>query len=182
MRGRTTIRRSLCVSLCGLILAAGLPAQNRLRIRVIEGDNAIHNIRGSNPVDLRVRIQDPQGQGIPNVPVTFSLPPAGAGGTFADGGLVSTVTTDADGTATARGFRPNRIEGRFPVRISAAHAGVTARQMIMQTNAAPQPTSGSKRKLAVIAAVVAGAVIGGILLIKAASGSSDSSNNGPFGR
>jgi hypothetical protein len=176
------IRRSLCTVLCPLVLAGSLQGQNRtrLRISVLEGEDAIHRVRASSPVDLRVRVEDEQGRGVPNVPVTFSLPASGAGGTFGGSGSTTTVTTDSSGQAAAQGFRPNGVEGRFAVRITAAYRNATARRIVMQTNAVPERKNSSKKYLW-IAAIVAGAVVAGTLLINAVKGSSDPAG-GPFGR
>jgi hypothetical protein len=162
---------------------ASLPAQEpgALRIAVIEGENAIHNIRGSNLIDLRIRIQDEKGAGLPDVPVTFTLPTAGAGGTFLDGSRTLTVVTDGRGEALAKGFRPNESEGRFPVRISAVYKGVTARRMVMQTNAAPVKKKPSGKTFIWVALIAGAAVVASVLINAGKSGDSSNARETPFG-
>ena len=89
--------------------------------------------------------------------MTFLLPELGAGGTFAAAGLV-TVITARDGLASARGLRPNNVEGQFQIRVTASYRSLVARASITQTNA-EAPGRGMKRSGAKWMAVVA--ILGG---------------------
>src|SRR5215831_11413354 len=102
-----------------LALAAGIGNSQTpvtLRIRVVEGDNAINSIRMRRGHDPVVQVMTDSGEPLPHATVSFLLPATGAGGAFGDRGLSTTVETDAHGMATGRGLIPNRVEGQFQIR------------------------------------------------------------------
>src|SRR4029079_6134074 len=85
-------------------------------------------------------------------------------GTFAASGQTLTTVTDASGRAVARGLRPNGIEGRYQIRVTASKDGQTATANITMTNAAAAAAGGiAAGKLIVILAAVGGAVAGGVV-------------------
>ena len=67
---------------------------------------------------FKVRLLDENGDPMSGASVTFTAPGSGAGGTFAGS---STVTTDADGYATAPAFTANTTLGAYDVTASTAH-------------------------------------------------------------
>lgn len=73
----------------------GPPAQ----IVVVAGSpqSALANTALATP--LQVAVRDANGQGVPNVTVTFTI--TSGGGHFTGGALIATATTDASGVATA---------------------------------------------------------------------------------
>ncbi len=171
---------------CVLILTSLLSAQesdtatrqSAIGVRILQGDGAINSIRlrrAHNPV---VQVVDQAGRGVPGATVTFLLPATGAGGSFQGSGLSLTVPTDDKGVAAARGLTPNRLEGRFPIRVSASWAGNATSATLMQTNAEPVVSSGRGKKIAIIAAIAGGAVAG-IVAGTRGGGSSGSSNTPP---
>jgi hypothetical protein len=165
----TIARKSLAFALC--LALAGVPSQAQqaegIRIVVLEGEGAIHNIRGSSAVQLRVQLQRDDGRPLPRTPITFVVPSSGPGGRFADGTSMLTVLTNNEGQARARGFQPNETVGQFPIRVSATYRGETARAAIMQTNAAP--VDRSFRKTLLWVGLIGAAVMGVAIAISAAT-------------
>lgn len=60
---------------------------------------------------------------IANVPVTFTAPASGAGGSFAGNAASATVNTSASGVATAPSFTANGVAGKFSIAVN--YGGVT---------------------------------------------------------
>jgi hypothetical protein len=86
---------------------------------------------------LKVRVLDEASNPCPGAEVTFSAPASGASGEFASS---STVTTDADGYATAPAFTANTLAGSYEV--TASCAGVALPVSFSLTNTiAPRITS-----------------------------------------
>jgi hypothetical protein len=182
----TIAYRALAIALCPVLAGVPLQAQQseRVRIVVLEGEGAIHNIRGSKPVQLRIQLQTEGGRPLPRIPVTFAIPGSGPGGKFADGRSTLTVLSDKKGQALARGFQPNGSLGQFPVRVSATYRGETARTTVMQTNAAPVDRKAQKTILWV--SLIGAAVLGVALLVSAISNGDSPEPSGaggdtPFG-
>jgi hypothetical protein len=128
----------------------------------VEGDGAINSIQLHRAHDPVVRVLGPGGEPLPGATVTFLLPATGASGTFIDSGLSLTVQTDNQGRAVGRGLRPNGVEGRFQIRVTASWRNSGAAAIIAQTNAGAATKSGHTKWI-VIAGVVAGvAAAGGV--------------------
>lgn len=119
-----------------------------LNLVVIEGQGEVNNIKQRNARDLIVEVDDQNHKPVSEALLTFALPSAGAGGTFAGGLLVLKVTTDKNGRAVARGFQPNDLAGPFNITVTAAYGALTATAIITETNA-------------VLAAAVAGGAAAG---------------------
>lgn len=172
-----SLNKVLISLLTGLMLVpAHAEPQNppgTLTIRFVEGQGAINNITRGTAFDPIVEVLDAQGMPVKDASVSFTLPTVGPSGAFPDGSKVLIARTDENGRAIARGMRPNRLAGRFEIRITATHQGQSATAVLTQTNAAPASTErGSGRKWAILAGVIGGAAIAGVV---AASGGSSSS-------
>ena len=72
---------------------------------------------------LQVIVRDSGGVALAGVPVTFTAPASGAGGTFAS---TATVTSNAQGIATAPTFTANSIAGFFTVTASTSFPALSA--------------------------------------------------------
>jgi hypothetical protein len=70
------------------------------------------------PIPLSVTVTDADRNPVPGVTVTFSAPSSGPSGTFADGGSVAGVVTNASGIAVAPAFRANGLAGGYIVTAS----------------------------------------------------------------
>lgn len=142
----------------------------RLTIETVEGDGAINSIQLHRAHDPVVRVLGPLGQPLAGATVTFLLPATGASGSFIDSGLSSTTQTDNHGTAVGRGLRPNAVEGKFQIRVTASWRGSEAATTIAQVNAGPANKS-SHTKWIVIAGAVAGVAAAGALAASHGGGS-----------
>lgn len=139
-----------------------------LRIVIVEGDGAINNIKQRVNRDPIVQVEDENRKPIAGAAVVFFLPDSGPSGTFVNGSRTLTVTTDAQGRATAVGIRPNNVEGPMQIRVTASFQGQTASAVINQTNAAGAGSAGagglsSTTKLLIILGVAGAAVAGGVV-------------------
>ncbi len=161
----------MCVSLAR-------PAATVPRISVVEGDGAINNIRLHHAKEPVVRVEDQDGQPIPNVAVSFVLPGQGASGEFADGKTVLTVMTDDKGVAVGRGLRPNNSAGQFQIRVTVSYQGQAATANITQTNAEPAQ-GGKSSKTLLLVAIIGGAVAAGAALALGKGKSSSGSTSTP---
>src|SRR5260370_884931 len=149
MQSRLKVLKPYCTLPCflaSLLLLQATPAAANpqsqtappaLTIRFVEGQGAINNVNRGTAFDPVVEVLDAQDVPLKDATVTFTLPAVGPGGTFADGGKVLIVRTDENGRAIARGMHPNRLSGRFEIRITANYKGQTATSVLTQTNAAP---------------------------------------------
>ncbi|MBL8175598.1 MAG: carboxypeptidase regulatory-like domain-containing protein [Bryobacterales bacterium] len=138
---------------------AGAGAPPAIKITVREGDGALNNIRTQQAKDPVIIVTDMEGRPVAGAQVTFTTPDLGATGVFPTGNSV-TVVTGPDGTAIARGMKPNNVVGQFQIRVSAVHAGQTVRVALNQTNAAPQKSGGGGGKTALLVAILGGAAAG----------------------
>lgn len=147
--------------------AAASPAES-LKVFVLEGDSAIHNIRDRVAAMPVVEVRDDSGFPVEGAEVKFDLPPAGPGGSFPGQQFTATAKTDIQGQA-AVSFVPNLEAGRFKIRVTATIGNRIGHVVITQTNAArrssAEPRSGPLRfawwKVAAVAGV--GATLGIIL-------------------
>jgi hypothetical protein len=100
---------------------------------------------------LQASVQDAGGNPVVGVPVTFQAPGAGASGTFANGTVAMTATTNALGIATASLFTANGTVGNYTVTASVNGVASTtayiltsvakALATITATGGTPQSTS-----------------------------------------
>jgi chitodextrinase len=102
-------------------------------IEVSSGSGQSANVNTAFASPLVALVQDAQGNLLNGVPVTFTAPASGAGGTFA-GGLTSVAVTTVSGLATAPAFTANTVAGTYMV--TASSTGVAAQTCFALTNAA----------------------------------------------
>jgi len=142
-------------------------AGGQLNIVIVEGDGAINNIRQRTAREPIVQVEDQNHKPVAGAAVVFLLPDQGASGVFANGSHTLTVMTDAQGRAVARGFRPNNVQGKLQIHVTASHQGQTATATISQTNAvsaaAGAAAAGVSAKLIAILAIAGAAVAGGVV-------------------
>lgn len=113
--------------------AAQAPAAG-LQITILDGDDAMNNIRQRTAREPIVQVEDENHKPVAGAAVIFLLPNDGAGGAFAGGARTLTTVTDSKGQAVARGLRPNHTAGKFQIRVQASYEGKTAQTTINQTN------------------------------------------------
>lgn len=163
---------SLVLILAGQAVIA--PAQetsppDQLRIVILDGDNAINNVRLRTAREPIVQVEDEHHNRVPGAIVVFLLPDQGAGGTFLNGERSLTVSTDSQGQAVARGLRPNALSGKYEIRVNASYQGKTGHAVIHQENIAPPAATHAYAKWVVIGAAVAGGLAGGLYAARGSS-------------
>ena len=182
--------RCLAVLLAGVMAIGfspeimGQQAGFALNIVIVEGDGAINNIHQRTTREPIVQVEDENHRPVPGAVVVFSVPSRGAGGFFAGGQHTLTVITDAQGRAVAHGFRPNSVQGKYQIHVTASYRGQTTSTDIGQSNAlAAGAASGatiagiSVKVIAIVAAGAAAAAVGGAYYATH-SGGSNNANTG----
>ena len=156
---------------------------SQLNIVIVEGDGAINNIRQRTAREPIVQVEDQNHKPIAGAAVVFLLPDQGASGVFANGSHTLTVMTDAQGRAVARGFRPNNVQGKLQMHVTASHQGQTASATISQTNAvsaaAGAAAAGVSGKLIAILVIAGAAVAGGVVAATHGGSSSTTTTTPP---
>lgn len=104
------------------------------KIRVIEGEGAINNMRQVLNRAATVVVEDENHNPLSGVSVTFFLPNEGPSGLFPNGSRVLTVFTDSNGTASSRSIRFNNQVGLMRIGVVASLFSQTASSTITQTN------------------------------------------------
>ncbi len=164
--------------LSGTLFMQGSLAQDMsvLRINVVEGDNAVHNLKRKAVSPTVVEVRDAGNRPVPDARVRFTLPAIGPGGRFAEGERVYTTHSNSEGRATMASFAPNGYEGSFTVVVEVNSAGREANAALKQTNGmylatpaansfqgAPAMRSSNSRKVLLILGIGAAAAVAGIL-------------------
>lgn len=168
--------RILAAGLSYLLILQMLPGRvmaqdastGQLNLVIVAGDGAINNIKQRTAREPIVQVEDENHKPVAGAAVVFLLPDQGASGSFANGSHTLTVTTDAQGRAVAHGFRPNGVQGKLEMRVSASFQGKTANATISQTNAAGVGAGaaagiGISTKLLIIIAIAGAAAAGGAI-------------------
>jgi hypothetical protein len=155
-------------SVSGRVAAQTAAQPGKLHIVIVEGEGAINNIRQRVAREPIVQVEDENRKPVAGAAVTFLLPQQGPGATFANGARSTTLLTDNNGRAVARGLQPNNVNGQYEIRVNASHQGRTASAVISQTNAfaagaAAAAGAGISAKLLAIVAVAAAATAGGVI-------------------
>lgn len=146
-----------------------LPAQEAaggLQITIIEGDNAIVNVRQRVSREAIIQVEDENRKPVAGALVTLVSPGNGPSAVFSNGASNITLTTDNLGRVTVRGIRPNSVSGKYSIRITATKGTLRATAQLNMTNmAAAAAAAGgiSAKVLALIIAGAAGAAVGGVL-------------------
>jgi hypothetical protein len=181
--------RSLCFLLAGC-LALPYPAVvsaqepvHKLNLVIVEGDGAINNIRQRTAREPIVQVEDENHKPVAGAAVLFLLPDHGSGGTFADGSHSLSVTTNAQGQATAHGIHLNNVQGQFQITVTASFNGMTATATISQSIAAGAGAGAgagaaaglSAKAIVLIVVAAAAAAAGGAYAATHSGGNSNSS-------
>jgi len=165
------VMRFFSILLAGLLAApvpSPLSAQApvlKLNLVIVEGEGAVNNIKLRTAREAIVQVEDENHKPVAGAAVVFTLPSQGAGGAFASGQTFTTVT-DAQGRAVARGLRPNRIQGRFQIHVTASKDGQTTNADIAMSNALPAGAvagAASVKLIVILAVAAAGGLAGGLV-------------------
>lgn len=162
----------LCFPVVQPLPAAQEAGAPQLHLFITEGQGAIHNMRQRTGRSMAVRLEDENRQPLAGVSVVFTLPSDGAGGTFANGERTLVVTTGNDGVASASGVKPNKISGKFDVRVNASYQGRRATGTITQFNMAVEngkSSGGSGKWIAVLLAAGGAGAAGAVFAARGTS-------------
>jgi hypothetical protein len=141
------------------------PPAGGLTITIIEGSDAIMNVRQRVNREAIVQVDDENHKPVAGALVTFFAPSQGPSATFANGVQNTTLMTDQHGRVVLRGIKPNQTEGKYQIRVSASKDGRTGSATIAQTNlaiAAAAAAGGGISTKALIAILVAAGVAAGV--------------------
>ena len=92
-------------------------------ISVAAGSNQSAPASSAFPVQLQAKVSDAFGNGVPEIPVTFTAPASGPSGTFPGGSQSATVATGSTGIAATPTFTANSSPGQFTVMAGAQGLG-----------------------------------------------------------
>lgn len=158
------------------------PFSPELNLVIVEGDGAINNIRQRTTREAIVQVEDENHRPIGGAAVAFTLPSNGASGSFVNGSRTLTTVTNSEGRATVR-FRPNNLQGKYQMNVTASAGGQSVTATIGMTNAlvaaaaagGAAAAAGISAKLIAIIAVAGAAVAGGVAYGVSQSGGGGSS-------
>ncbi len=117
------------------VTGAQAAAPKELHLVILEGEDALNNIRQRTAREPIVQVEDENHKPVAGALVLFSIHGggSGAGGSFA--GLSSlTTTTGANGQAVATGFTPNGLKGKYTIEVQATLGALNALITIHETN------------------------------------------------
>jgi hypothetical protein len=175
----------ICTVLVWFLAAPPLPAQQQeelpFRIRILEGEGAINNVRQVLNRAASVVVEDENHNPLSGVSVTFFLPNEGPSGLFPNGSRVLAVFTDNNGVASSRPIHFNNQIGLMRINVVASLFSQTASATITQTNVSSSgsvrssfvPATGTPRlvdrhashkKLIIVVGVVAVGIGAGVFL------------------
>ncbi len=103
-----------------------------LRLTIVEGEGAVHNLRLRDERQVILDVTDANGRPVPGAVIGFLVPASGPGGNFSNGLNALSVVTDAAGRAIAS-FTPNTVAGRFQIIITASFQGQSATARVTQS-------------------------------------------------
>ena len=152
----TFLDRFIATLLCLVFIPQFAVAQSAigLRLQIVQGDRSQNVIGRSAAVPITVRVTDRNNRPVNGATVVLTAPDKGASGDF-DGQNSFRLMTNEEGLAVVRNYRPNRVEGRYPVLVQAEYLGELATGIMVQTNAVGKKSHG---KMIAIAAAAGGAV------------------------
>jgi hypothetical protein len=151
----------------------------RMNIIALEGEGAINDVRKRQPRNIVVQVRDGNRSPLAGVTVNFALPLQGPSGEFFDGSKTLTITSDQEGRATARGFRPNSAPGNIGIRVDASHGQESASLVVTQFNMEVTGSGGSGKWIALIG-ILGGAAAGGAYAATRGSSSSSPTPSAPI--
>jgi hypothetical protein len=146
-------------------------AQAKLNIVIVEGEGAINNVKDRVSREPIVQVEDENHKPVAGAAVIFSLPNNGPSGVFANGSRTLTLTSDAQGRASALGIRRNNVSGQMVIRVTASFGGATASAVITQNNVAATTSVGlgTTGKILLILGLAGGAAAGAVYATRGGS-------------
>lgn len=110
-------------------------APQALHIVILDGEDALNNIRERTAREPIVQVEDENHKPVAGALILFSIQNGsdGAGASF-NGVSSLSVTTDAEGKATAHGLLPNQVQGKYSIAVQATLGTLVATAIIAQSN------------------------------------------------
>lgn len=142
-------RRTAAAMACWLAIApaaaqeaAVMTGRGGLKIYVLQGEQAVNNVRTGAATAPVVEVRDANDFPVAGAEVTFRTPETGASATFEGGKHEYTNRTDAKGQASAPRMTPNGVEGVFSIQVAAKAGERTGIAVIRQRNSRDEYAAG----------------------------------------
>jgi hypothetical protein len=154
-------------------VSAQQPPEGGLRITIVEGDDAILNVRQRVSREAIIQVEDENRRPVAGALVTLTAPRDGASALFSNGLNNITLTTDSNGRVVVRGIRPNTAQGRYPIRVTAVKEGLRGTAQFEMTNVAAAVAAAgiSAKVLTFLLIAGAGAAAGTVAATRSGNGS-----------
>lgn len=188
MSGRIPVQQGLSILLSAVLAqsplwvapAMGQPAEGGLRITIVEGDEAIFNVRQRVSREAIIQVEDENRKPVAGALVTLTAPRDGASAVFSNGLNNITLTTDESGRAVVRGIRPNKAQGKYAIRVTAVKGALRGTSQITMTNMAAAVAAGgiSAKLLTFLLIAGAGAAAGTVAATRNGNGAGPSTPGG----
>lgn len=146
------IHSPLCVP-----AAVAQEAQGGLRITIVDGGEAILNVRQRVSREAIIQVEDENRKPVAGALVTLTAPRDGASAVFSNGLNNITLTTDETGRVVVRGIRPNSAQGKYAIRVLAVKEGLRGTAQIQMSNIAAAAAAGGISAKLLTFLLVAGA-------------------------
>lgn len=180
MTGFVSVRSGLALFLSAVLMhtplgtpaAAAQEAQGGLRITIVEGDEAILNVRQRVSREAIIQVEDENRRPVAGALVTLTAPRDGASAIFSNGLNNITLTTDDAGRVVVRGIRPNSAQGKYSIRVNAVKDGMRGTAQIQMSNVALAAAAGgiSAKVVAILLIAGAGAAAGAVAVTRNGNG------------
>ena len=132
----TLVLSPLCESASAQISSVAPPGVQHLYIDILEGENALNNIRQRDAREPVVQVTDENHKPVAGVALLFLIHGGDTGGsaTFGNGANSLSVTTNSQGVARATGLHVGQQPGSFTIAVTATLGAVVASAVIHQSN------------------------------------------------
>lgn len=143
---RNTAAKMLAVGMACWLMAGPAAGQEAapggLRIYILQGEQAVNNVRTGAATAPVVEVRDANDFPVAGAEVTFRTPERGASATFEGGRHEYTNRTDAKGQVSAGRMTPNGVEGVFSIQVVAKLDDRTGMAVIRQRNSRNEFSAG----------------------------------------
>ncbi|HLJ18243.1 MAG TPA: hypothetical protein VKV15_27375 [Bryobacteraceae bacterium] len=156
---------------------------SKLQIVIIEGDGAVNNIKLRTGREVIVQVEDENHRPVAGAALSAFLPDNGASGTFTGGGQTFYGTSAGNGQVKFS-FRPNKVQGKFQIRLNASFQGQSVTGAVAETNIVSIAAAGAGLSLAakiliIVAVGVSAGAGAGVALAHGGGSSSPNSSSTP---
>jgi hypothetical protein len=174
---RNDFRRGLAAA-CSILLLVGQQTalaqdapEQQFKLVVLRGENAQNNMKKGRATRPVVEVRDRNNNPVAGALVVFTLPSSGPSGTFLGGGQVASVTTNAQGQASAS-FTANSVPGRVNLNVSTSINGQSVTTQIATYNVLAAGAITGTTLAVILGLVAAGGVGAAVALTRDGGGGS----------